>query len=182
MSGRWTDLDDERLLREAGQSPAAFGEFYRRHEKAVGSYFMRRTRSADLAADLTSETFATALIRRHNRRADSPPNAWLFTIANHIWLRSLNRQRVENSARERLGLRIEITDEVRDRFEELAGDQRAQAILDDLPAEQAEAIRHRVLDDASYESIALRLECSSSVVRKRVSRGLQTLRTRKDAL
>ena len=47
-----------------------------------------------------------------------------------------------------------------------------------LPPEQAGAIEARFLEDASYEDIARRLRCSEAVVRKRVSRGLATLRAR----
>jgi RNA polymerase sigma-70 factor (ECF subfamily) len=49
-------------------------------------------------------------------------------------------------------------------------------LLDSLPVEQREAVRARVLEERSYEQIATDLECSKSVVRKRVSRGLARLR------
>ena len=39
----------------------AFAAFYRRFEDAVLGYFLRRVGRADLAADLTAETFARAL-------------------------------------------------------------------------------------------------------------------------
>ena len=45
-----------------------------------------------------------------------------------------------------------------------------------LPPAQRDAVRERVLDERDYEEIAERLECSSQVVRKRVSRGLAALR------
>lgn len=45
-----------------------------------------------------------------------------------------------------------------------------------LPADQREAITARVLDDREYHEISRILECSEAVVRKRVSRGLATLR------
>jgi RNA polymerase sigma-70 factor (ECF subfamily) len=48
--------------------------------------------------------------------------------------------------------------------------------LERLPAEQREAIRARILDEQSYREIATRLRTSQLVVRKRVSRGLATLR------
>src|SRR5207253_2685050 len=118
------------------ESSDAFGVFYARHERAVGAYFVRRTRDGELAADLTSETFATALIRHRKRRPEAPPVAWLFTIAHHIWLRSLERRQVEDRARRRLGLRLEVTDDIRDRFEQLIGDEQAEVLLDGLPTEQ----------------------------------------------
>ncbi len=46
----------------------AFAGFYRRHEDAVLGFFLKRAGSAQLAADLTAETFARALEGR--RRFD----------------------------------------------------------------------------------------------------------------
>jgi RNA polymerase sigma factor (sigma-70 family) len=50
--------------------------------------------------------------------------------------------------------------------------------LEDLPVDQREAVRGRVLDDRSYRELAVSLQCSESVVRQRVSRGLRSLRER----
>ena len=51
---------DEELLTSG--APAAFEEFYGRHVEAVLGFFARRTRDAELAADLTAEGFARALV------------------------------------------------------------------------------------------------------------------------
>ena len=56
-------------------------------------------------------------------------------------------------------------------------DARVADLLDRLPAEQAQAIRSRVIDEEDYADIAGRLHCSQSVIRQRVSRGLGALRT-----
>ena len=45
-----------------------------------------------------------------------------------------------------------------------------------LPAEQREAVRSRIVDERSYTEIATELRTSELVIRKRVSRGLATLR------
>jgi RNA polymerase sigma factor (sigma-70 family) len=50
--------------------------------------------------------------------------------------------------------------------------------LADLPTEQRNAIEARVLRQREYADIASELHCSEAVVRKRVSRGLRSLRTR----
>ena len=48
--------------------------------------------------------------------------------------------------------------------------------LDGLPESERDAVRRRVLEDASYEQMAAELACSQAVVRQRVSRGLSRLR------
>ena len=53
-----TESDDELL---ASLQPGSFAVFYRRHVEDLVAFFMRRTRNAELAADLTAETFAAAL-------------------------------------------------------------------------------------------------------------------------
>jgi RNA polymerase sigma-70 factor (ECF subfamily) len=63
-----------------------------------------------------------------------------------------------------------------ERIDALAGTEWAAALLSELPAEQAEAVRERVVEERSYEQIAAQMRCSPSVVRKRVSRGLAAMR------
>jgi len=45
-----------------------------------------------------------------------------------------------------------------------------------LPEDQLGALRARIVDERDYSEIAKDLRCSEAVVRKRVSRALQTLR------
>lgn len=55
-------LGDEALLRATAEGDAdAFAGFYRRHEEGMLLFFLRRTRDAETAADLTAEVFAAAL-------------------------------------------------------------------------------------------------------------------------
>jgi DNA-directed RNA polymerase specialized sigma24 family protein len=53
----------------------------------------------------------------------------------------------------------------------------AEELLAYLPAHEADAVRARVIEELSYAELAERLRCSPLVARKRVSRGLRTLRT-----
>jgi RNA polymerase sigma-70 factor (ECF subfamily) len=88
---------------------------------------------------------------------------------------------VENRARQRLGLEpLEISDEALERIDELGEHSREDALrlLEDLPADQREAVRGRVLEERDYTDLARRMDCSQSVVRQRVSRGLRTIRER----
>jgi RNA polymerase sigma factor (sigma-70 family) len=169
-------LVDVELL--AGDAEA-FGQFYARHEDFVLSVFLRRCGGAELAADLTAETFARALAGRNAFDASrGEPRGWLYGIARHVLADSLARGRVEDSIRRELSLeRLALDDEAITRIEELTGDV-ALAELDGLPPDQRTAVRGRVLEGAEYEELARALRCSPSVVRQRVSRGLRALRQR----
>ena len=57
-------------------------------------------------------------------------------------------------------------------------DDAALELVDELPGDQREAVRARVIDERDYPDIAKDLRCSEAVVRKRVSRGLGKLRAR----
>jgi RNA polymerase sigma-70 factor (ECF subfamily) len=176
----YADASDDDLLRWTPGDPDAFGAFYRRHEDAVLRYMVARVRDGELAADLTAETFAAALISAPRFRPRPEPAAsWLFGIARNVMRSSLERSRVDDRARRRLGMPpLELSDADVTGIEALLSDVSARQMLDTLPVEQAGAIEARVLDDVSYEDIARRLRCSEAVVRKRVSRGLATLRDR----
>src|SRR5919198_1133299 len=142
--------DEPELLRAAVDDPAAFARFYRRHVEGVIAFFHRRTGDAELAADLTAETFAAALEGCHRYAPErGAPAAWLYGIA-HRQLAILHRHgRVERRARRRLGMaRLELRD----------------------------AVRARVLDERSYEDIARAQRISALAARQRVSRGLAALR------
>ena len=170
---------DEALLAATPAEPAAFGVFYARHESVVLLFFLRRTQNAELAADLTAETFAAALVSAERfRPGPTPAVGWLFGIARNTWAMSARRGQVEARARRRLGMpRLVLDDDVLERVADVVGDSEAVARLDDLPETQREAVRARVLDDREYDEIARELRCSEAVVRKRVSRGLAALRS-----
>ena len=86
----YDEADDERLLLKAANGDqAAFGVFYRRWLPVVTGYHLRRTRSPELAFDLTAETFAAVVadLQRFDPARGSPAG-WLFEIAEHKLLDS----------------------------------------------------------------------------------------------
>lgn len=174
---------DEALLVAARNDPEDFGVFYRRRVDAVLAFFLRRTRDRELAADLTAETFAAALasLPGYERQPDGAL-AWLFTIAHRKLVDSIRRGKVEDRARRRLRLKPlvfsdEDIEQVERRATAAAGDSALRA-LEELSAAQRVAVKGRVLEETEYEALAQRLQCSESVARKRVSRGLAELRAK----
>jgi RNA polymerase sigma-70 factor (ECF subfamily) len=172
---------DDRLLAAAAEDAAAFSAFYGRYEPAMLAFFLRRVGDPELAADLTAEVFAAALVAcRRYRPGKAPAQAWLFGIAAHKLANSRRRGRVEDRARRRLGMApVVLEDEDLERIERIAGaGDIAMQALGGLPVEQREAVLGRVVDERDYRELAADLRCSESVVRKRVSRGLAQLRER----
>jgi RNA polymerase sigma-70 factor (ECF subfamily) len=173
--------DEEALLSAARSDAQAFAAFYRRFERPVLGFFMRSTGRAELAADLTAETFACALesVASYDP-ARGRADHWLFGIARNVLGSSYRSSRVEAGARQRLGLpRLILDDHAADTIAQLTEDQEhATLALAGLAEEQQRAIHARVLQERDYAEIAGELRCSEAVVRQRVSRGLRILRAR----
>jgi RNA polymerase sigma-70 factor, ECF subfamily len=167
---------DAKLMSRARRDPAAFRELYERHAERIFGYLIRRTGDRDAAHDLTAETFAQAWFVRERFRdeADGSLAPWLFGIARNVLLMSVRRGRMERSACERLGMRLQ--------FSAVAPEERwlegIDDLLDELSEGQREAIRLRVFDDLAYEQVAERLGTSPEAARVRVHRGLHVLRNR----
>jgi RNA polymerase sigma factor (sigma-70 family) len=160
----------------------AFAELYRREGEAVLIFLTRRTWDGETALELTAETFALAL-RSWWRLATLVPEqqrAWLFTVARRLLARYLRRAKVERRAIRRLGMQLPAVDE-EDLLliEQRAGLPELRQTLEHelarLSDNQREALRLRVLEDNSYEEMALKLGISEQTARARVSRGLRTL-------
>jgi len=165
----------------AGGDGVAFGILYRRYLPLVVRWCLARTGDRELAADLSAEVFAAALqSARRYRPETGPPVAWLLGIAANKLRESRRRGRIESAARRRLGIaRLPLGDEDLARVEELASlDDAVLALVAQLPSEQREAVLARVVEDRSYPEVAAQMRCSQAVARKRVSRGLHTLRAR----
>jgi RNA polymerase sigma factor (sigma-70 family) len=179
------DLTDAELAVNTSAEPGLFGELYRRHERTALAYFLHWTASPEIAADLAAETFAIALasIAGYDP-ARGEFVAWLFGIARHVLARSLERGRVEDAARQRLGMAtVSIDTDTIERIEALASlDGAVLGMLDELPEPMREAVSGRVLEEREYRELSQSLDCSQSLVRQRVKRGLARLRDRLEAM
>ena len=71
-----------------------------------------------------------------------------------------------------------VDDEAIERIEAISANGTIGALLADLTPDVRAAVEGRIVDEREYTDLAERLECSESVVRKRVSRGLARLRQR----
>ncbi len=182
LSTAVTRGSSEELLLDAVRRPKSFGELYDRFEAELLRFFLHRTHRAELAADLTAETFAAAL---ESARSFDPERgsarSWLFGIARHQLADAWRQGQVENRARLRLGMEpLILTDDTLERIDALEPDRGRDALtlLEELPQDQRVAVHGRVIEERAYPELAGTLAVSESVVRQRVSRGLRNLRQR----
>jgi len=172
-----TSRTDEDLL--SARDAMSFEAFYLRHVDMLLGFFARRTGDSELAADLTSETFAAALAgRRRYKPASGAANAWLFGIATNKLADAQRKGYAERRMCRRLGMeRIELSDDDVARIESL-GESSSGTLLEGLANDQRAALQAHVIEERGYGEIARELHTSEAVVRKRVSRGLATVRRR----
>ncbi len=182
---RYRRMTDAQLLAASRTDGQAFGVFYDRHFDTVLAFVRGRVSRPDVALDLTSETFARALqaVPGYEDRDDVPAIGWLLSIARNLVIDAQRRARVADDARVKLGMRaLELTDGDLERIDEVSAlgseRERLAAALASLPEDQRHAVLARVADDVGYPQIAAEVGCSESVVRKRVSRGLASLRAK----
>jgi RNA polymerase sigma-70 factor (ECF subfamily) len=157
-----------------------FGGFYRRNLDRVLAFCAQRTGEPELAADVAAEAFAAALIaRRRYRPEQGTPEVWLLGIAAHKLADAQRRGHVERRAQRRLGIpAIEWTDEDLARVASHSEDQPVATLLEQLPGDQRAAVHARVVEERSYPDVAVHLGVSEATARKRVSRGLASLRAK----
>ncbi len=159
--------------------PDAFACFYDRYETAVVGYFTRRTRDTGLAVELTAETFAIALSASGRYRADAPTAAtWLSTIAQSVLLKSPRRGGLRTTRGDGSEWRYDSIFQTRvgNASTPRASEDWVEGLLDTLPPDQRDAVRARIVEDRSYAELAQAQRMSEPVIRKRVSRGLASLR------
>lgn len=169
-------LSDEELL--ARGDAEGFATLYERRYPLIRGYLRRRLAGhPDLVLDLVAETFARALERREQFDGDrGPAVAWLVAIARNLLIDAARRGHVDDASRRRLGMERILFEQQELELLERDSASELERCLAGLPGGQRQAIEKRVLGEEPYGSIAADIGCSEQVVRKRVSRGLATLR------
>lgn len=163
-------------------TPDDYTRLFRRHAQPLLLHFQRRVNDPELAAELLADTFESAIAAGHSFRGESELelSGWLWAIARNALADHFRRRESERVRRRRMGrVRPALTDREIERIEELAGiaelREAVSARLRELPSDQREAVRMRVLEELPYEQIAITGNTSAETARARVSRGLRAL-------
>ena len=171
--------------------PEAFDNLITRYSADIYAVLFRITENPEDAADLTQETFMSALKAIRSFRGESELKTWLFRIAvNH----SRNRFRWWKRRKKESTVSIDapIGDSNSTISETIAGSEdsaedvvlrheREEAIrraLLQLPEIYREAIVLCDIEGLSYEEIAGTLEINIGTVKSRIARGREELRKR----
>jgi RNA polymerase sigma-70 factor (ECF subfamily) len=176
------DDDAHLLARTAGGDAEAFGRFFRRHERAVLAFAVRRCASSEDAADAVADTFLVALRRARSFRDEGfGARPWLLGIA----LRVLAGQRRGALRRSRLatllrGRTPHFTPDESEAVEAAIDDARLagelQAALSALPASERAVLELVAYDGLTPAEAAAVLQVSGDAARTRLSRARARMR------
>ena len=181
----------EFLERLRNGEPEAFDNLIIRYSGDIYAVLYRITESAEDAADLTQETFLSALRSIKGFRGDSELKTWLTRIAiNHSRNRFRWWKRRKKDAT--ISLDSPISDSETRLADSIAGEnesaedsvlrrERETALrkaLSQLPEHYREAIVLCDIEGYSYDEIAAALEINIGTVKSRIARGRDELRKR----
>lgn len=171
---------DADIIKRSLLEPDCFAEIFERHVDEIGRYAHARL-GADLAEDVTAETFLAAFRRRDHydlARGDSRP--WLYGIA----IRQIGKhRRAEHRCRQALArlpaehVSADFGERLAERVDAEQFWSRLVAVLSGLPQADREVLLLVAWADLTYEEAAQALGITVSAVRSRLHRA--RVRTRK---
>lgn len=182
------DLENERKLIElAKNDPEIFGMLYERNYDQIFAYVLRRTANAQIAQDITAETFFKALKGFHGFKWQNVPfSAWLYRIAlNEInmWLRKgiykassldgLKEKGFEPFSDEDMEEELIKAQQQVERHEQYLA---VQEKLELLPAKYRQVISLRFFADKQIGEIAQILGKPEGTVKSLLHRGLEKIK------
>ena len=148
---------------------------YEQHAKSVYRYLFSLCGEADLAEELTQETFCQALRGLDSFRGDCTPQVWLCAIAKRLWFAECRRRQraapLEEDALTRLAAPDDPAAELETREERLA----LYRAIQQLDPDTREVIHLRLAGDFSFRDIGDILDQSEVWARVRFYRGKEEL-------
>ena len=145
---------------------------YRQHAQTVYKFLLSQTRDADLAEELTQETFYQAIRSIHRFDGNCKLSVWLCQIAKHLWYQHLRRQKREVPLPEEELSIPSVEEGVLDREDHIALLRRVHA----LPEPQKEVVYLRLFGGLSFREIGDVLGRTENWARVTFYRGKERLR------
>ncbi len=164
------------------QEADAFTFVYERHKSQIYNYLYRLSGSAELADDLTHDTFLSAYESLPKLRPDSNITPWLYRIASNRFRDYLRRKKVVNWLHWSDSPRAEACLACTGGEETLPEREAVQAALRAMKPEYAICLVLRLAEGFSSEETALIVGVTPEAVRMRLSRARQMFKVSYAAL
>lgn len=177
---------DETQIANAQSDPEAFGRLYDTYYQPVFGFMYNRTGNAELAKDLTSETFFQALknLHRYKPRKGASFKSWLFAIAvaqvgNYYRSRSKYLEVTTDEAPELIG-REDYRPDIAYRMGEDAADlevqiNRLREMMGKLNGRQQTILTLRYFSHMTIPEIAATIGMKEGTIKSHIHRALKKL-------
>lgn len=190
MTGRYADLPDEALVREAQQGDTrAFDELVRRYQDKVYRLAFKILRNEDDAAEALQDAFTSAYRGIRSFKAESTFSTWLYRVATNASLMKYRKRRDDHVSLEqsqspqRDAEPMAIPDWSQQPLEELL-DTETREVMEEglrrLPEDLRMVFILRDEEGHSNAEVAEMLEISIPAVKSRLHRARIALRDRLD--
>lgn len=148
----------------------SYSDFVAQLQPQLLRFFMRRVGNTDAAHDLCQETWLRVTEQQGLTRwnCEERARAYVFTIAEHLWIDMLRRRGVESSAMQDMGIRIDgkIHTDVADHLSYRQAIHVVDTVLQELPERKRNAfIRHR-LHGEKQDGIAALFGVSTNTIER----------------
>jgi RNA polymerase sigma factor (sigma-70 family) len=167
--------DEQLMMRFCEGEPQAFDVLFARHGPPVHRFLARASGNPEAADDLTQAAFLSLVKARERFRAGARFKPWLYAIALNA-ARDWRRRHREVLTREGT---LPTTLAAEPASQSDAGLEKAvRAALNELPANQREAILLHRYEGLSFAEVAEALGASETAVKVRAHRGYERLRVK----
>jgi RNA polymerase sigma factor (sigma-70 family) len=175
-------LSDEMLmLAYAGGQVAAFDQLYGRHRARLYRFLLRQLRDGALADELFQDVWQRVIAARQGWKPEAAFSTWLYRIAHNRladhWRALQHRPPAPDNADERTE-RVPDPDTPERSLSEFEQRRRLQLALDELPAEQREAVLLRLEQELTLEEIGAVTGVGRETVKSRLRYAMDKLRSR----
>jgi RNA polymerase sigma factor (sigma-70 family) len=169
------DADDELMARVSAGDGEAFAALYERHKRPLFTFLVHLTGQRPRAEDLLQESFLRVWRRRRQYQAAGHFRAWLFTIARHLAIDWMRRERIawEDEARSLAAAAAPERADHPAEARELA--ERLEEALGTLPPAQREIVLLSRVAGMSAGEVAAVVETTPGAVRVALHRALRRL-------
>lgn len=153
---------------------ATFEQLFRDTRTDLLAYVVRRSQTAEDAADVLAETYLVAWRKLERIPSGDQARLWLFGVARNLLLKGATRRRSGNRLVERLARELRVAG-----FDPPADDERVEAVraaLELLPERDREILTLTAWEGLTPKQIAAVVGTPVNVVRVRLHRARNRLR------
>lgn len=157
-------------------------KLYLDYKQDIYNYLLSITHNPTLSEDLLSETFIKAIYSIGTFKGNSSIKTWLFSIARHLWLQNLRKDKLTVEYSDLLGLYV--TDNSFDSFSTKRIANRVDELLK-MKSNQTQRIVSMRVNGISYCEISEKIgisESSARVIDFRTKKWLKSILKREELI